>query len=67
MDGIGNGNKDLSSYCRISELTLILGQSLTPGLEFGLKWSGDRGVSQGNQVGIKIDIRTEEVQSKLLV
>ena len=38
-----------------------------PGLELGSKWSGDRGMSPGDQVGIKIDIWTEEVQSKLLV
>ena len=38
-----------------------------PGSELGPKWSRDRAVSQGDQVGIKVHIRTEEVQSKLLV
>ena len=46
---------------------LILSQSLTPGSELGLKRSRERDVNRGNQVGIKIDIRTEEVQTKLLV
>ena len=30
-----NGSKDLSSYCRGLELTLILSQSLMPKSEFG--------------------------------
>ena len=37
-----------------------------PESELGLKWSGVRNVSWVSQVGIKIDIWTEEVQSKLL-
>ena len=46
---------------------LILSQSLTLGLEFWSKRSREKDKSRGDQVGIKIDIRTEEVQSKLLV
>ena len=43
------------------------GRSLMSELELELKWSGGWDVSWGSQVGIKIDIWTEEVQSKLLV
>ena len=46
---------------------IVEGRSLTSELESGSKWSGDRDMSRVSQVGIKIDIRTEEVQSKLLV
>ena len=41
--------------------------SLLPESELESRRSGSRGVDQSNQVGIKIDIQTEEVQSKLLV
>ena len=60
MDKIENSNNDSSSYCGELELTLIL-------VRVKSKWSGDRDLSCGNQVGIKIVIWTEEVQSKLLV
>jgi hypothetical protein len=43
------------------------GRSLTLESELELKWSGGWDVNWGSQVGIKIDIQTEEVQSKLLV
>ena len=48
-------------------VVVITGRSLTLELDLESKWSGGWGVNQGNQVGIKIDIQTEEVQSKLLV
>ena len=48
-------------------MTLILRRSLTLGLEFWSKKSREKDESPGDQVGIKIDIQTEEVQSKLLV
>ena len=46
---------------------IVDGRSLMLESELELKWSGGQGMNQGNQVGIKIDIWTEEVQSKLLV
>ena len=58
-----------------SELMLTLGWSLTLKSESRSKLSGDRGGSWVGQVGfklevkvvVKVDIRTEEVQAKLLV
>jgi hypothetical protein len=49
MDKIENSNNDSSSYCGELELTLIL-------VRVKSKWSGDRDLSCGNQVGIKIVI-----------
>ena len=39
---------------------IVEGQSLMSELESGLKWSGDQDLSRVSQMGIKIDIWTDE-------